>query len=241
MMIAILSPTLGGGASAPAWLPSGASAHLDFINGQYYAGGAVHDIADLLGDGPDTIAAGGGFNAGAITVDGMYMDNAETNRPNAIGPLFDALKAGLAAGCTVVMEIDFRSSPAGAFIWLLSGIDNTFGNFIAGAYVFGDVEVDDPADVGLVGSNSAFNDDPGIKRLAVTFSRDAGGGDYEYAVSSEGTTATTQTVTYAPSGTVNNITMFHDGRDSSILDDSYVRTVTLYPALDPADLPALTA
>lgn len=240
MMIAILSPTLGGGASAPGWLPDGATAFLDFVNGSYYAGGGVHDVGDLLGDGPDTVAAGGGFDAGAITGDGMYMDNIETNRPNAIGALFDDLKAGLAAGCTVVMEIDFRSSPYGSFIWLLSGIDNSFGNFIAGAYVLGDVEVDDPDEVGLAGGNSAFSDDPGIKRLAVTFSRHTGG-NYEYAVSSEGAAATTQTVAYAPSTDVNNITLFHDGADSSILDDAYVRTVTLYPALDPADLPALTA
>ena len=40
---------------------------------------------------------------------------------------------------------------------------------------------------------------------------------------------------------VDTITIGHDGDDSSILDDAFIRSITLYPAKLPAELPALTA
>jgi hypothetical protein len=230
-------PSAGGGGS----LPAGATAQIDFVNGFYYAGGSLRTVGAVLGDGPDTATAGGGFDAGQISGLGMYVDNTNVNRPNAIGPLASDIAAGLAAGCTIVFEIDFRSTPSGSFIWILSGTrSNNSGAGYASAYVFGDVQVENQGAIDVTGGNPGFSGTTGIKRIAVTFARHTSG-VYEYAGSTEGTAATTQNDTPAPFSPVNNITLFHDGRDTQVLDDAYVRSMTLYPAKLPGDLAALTA
>lgn len=66
-------------------------------------------------------------------------------------------------------------------------------------------------------------------------------GAYDYSVSIDGGAAVTQTAAYAPFSPVDTITIGHDGDDTFVLDDAYIRSITLYPAMDPADLPALAA
>lgn len=223
----------GSVAVLPDWLPDGATAFLDFVNENYYAGGQARDIADLLG---------GAFDPGSLGASGLYFDNPpfNTNRPIAIGALFDDIVAGLAAGCTIVMEIDFNSLPYGSFINIL---DNPSYN-AADEWVYteadADVYVENQGVIGFTGSNSAFADTGGIKRIAMTFARHDGG-DYEYAVSTEGTAAATEVDTLPPFTAVDTINIGHDGDEAQILDDAFIRSITLYPAKLPADLPALSA
>ncbi|MDG4903224.1 hypothetical protein P9279_22190 [Mesorhizobium sp. WSM4962] len=223
----------GNAAPALPWLPSGAIAFLDFVDGHYYSGGQSREIEDLLG---------GGFDAGSLLAPGLYFDNPpfNANRPIAIGPLFDDIVAGLAAGCTFVFEIDFRSPPFGSFIHILDNPSYNAADFWVSAYVDADVYVENQGVIGFEGSNGGFSSDAGIKRIAFTFARHDGG-NYEYAGSTEGTAAATQVDTTAPFTAIDTITIGHDGDDEEILDDAYIRSITLYPAKLPADLPALSA
>lgn len=224
----------GSGSGLPIWLPDGATVFHDFINNHHYAGGQARALAELFG---------GGFDPGSLTGSGLYFDNPpfNANRPKAIGPLFDDLVAGLAAGMTIVDEIDFRSTPYGSFIHILDNPSYSAASEWVSAYIDGDVYVENQGLVGFAGSNGAFNGSTGIKRIAFTFARHDGG-NFEYAGSSEGTASETQVDTVAPFTAIDTINLWHDGDESSILDDAFVRTRTIYiPALLPADLPALTA
>lgn len=221
-------PAAGGGS-----LPAGATAQLDFVNGFYYAGGTTRAIGAVLG---------GGFDPGSISGAGMFvaLAPASTNRPNAIGALFSDIIAGLAAGCTLVFEIDFPSTPFGSFIHILDNPSYNAAVEWVSAYVLGDVFVENQGVIGFAGSNSGFTGSTGIKRIAFTFARHDGG-NYEYAGSSEGTAAVTQIDTVAPFTAIDTITIGHDGDDTEVLDGAYIRSITLYPAKLPADLPALSA
>lgn len=65
------------------WLPAGALAHLDFVNAQYFAGGAQRVVTALLG---------GGFVPASISSEGMRLTaGAGGNKPAAIGTLLSYL------------------------------------------------------------------------------------------------------------------------------------------------------
>lgn len=232
-MIPALSAQMmnGSGGGGPDWVPAGAVAHLDFINGNYFAGGQSRTVDAILG---------GGFYPGSIASMGMYVDNISPNRPKAIGPLFDDIAAGLAAGCTVVFEIQFQSAPYGSFVHIMNAASGISATEWVSCIVFGEAAyVEDQEDIELsAGADSLTT--TGLHRIAVTFARQAGG-DFEYAVSSDGSAAATMTADYAPFSPVHTVTLFHDGDDISILDDAWVRSITLYPAMSPAELPLLTA
>ncbi|PSJ55754.1 hypothetical protein [Pseudaminobacter soli (ex Li et al. 2025)] len=221
---------LGGG--DPGWIPEGAVAHLNFIGGNYFAGGQSRTVDTILG---------GAFLPVSIDPSmGMYVDNTSPNRPNAIGPLFDDIAAGLAAGCTVVFEIQFQDDPYGSFIHLMDAAGaNAATEWVSGTIFGGAAYVQDQEDIELSAGAGSLTT-AGLHKIAFTFARRADG-DFEYAVSSDGSVAETMTVDYAPLSPVNTITLFHDGDDTSILDDAWVHSITLYPAVAPAGLPALTA
>lgn len=235
MMIALLSPTLGGGSTVPPWLPPGATAFLDFVNGNYFAGGASRDVADLLG---------GGFDPGDISASGMFIapSPTSTNRPKAVDTLFSDIAAGLAAGMTIVFDIEFLSDAYGRIIMIMDA-DNEddeteYVNGILGGAPLKKATVEDQIDLSFDDGNGLA---AGIHKIAFTFARQTGG-NYEYAVSTDGGTAATDTVAYPPFTAIDSILIGHDGLDNvRVMDPAFIRSITLYPAIDPTDLPALTA
>jgi hypothetical protein len=222
----------GGGGTRP----DGSTAYLNLQTGYCYAGGADRTIADLLG---------GGFDPSSISGSGMYVAYApaSSNRPNAIGPLFDDLVAGLAAGCTIVFDINFINDAYGRYIDFLDGTnegDST--DYVLGSMTGGlkRPDIEDQATL-FLDSGSGMALAVGAHKIGLTFARQTAG-VYEYAVSVDGLTAVSDTVAYPPLSSTATITLFHDGEDNNfVLDNAYVRSITLYPAKDPTDLPALTA
>ncbi|AEH88208.1 hypothetical protein [Mesorhizobium opportunistum] len=227
MMIALLSPTLAGGAALPPWLPAGATAFLDFVNGTYYAGGAVQAVGTLLG---------GGFDAGEISGSGMLIFDGNGNQPSAAGALLSDLVAALPVGCTLVFDMDFVNPPYG---WVMLLGDNTnWDTSVDGITIAADDNTYDAVSLGVGHALSGT----GVHRLAVTLNRDVGGGDFEYAWCADGASADTQTVSYAIGWALNTAWIGSDGSgNDQLMDHVYFRSITLYPAVAPADLPALTS
>lgn len=246
---------------APSWVPDGAIFHLDFLQGLYWSGGQGREIDTLLGDGPNTTQAGGGFNPAAIVPSGMLISNngninaeteaAWTNRPNAIGTLYDELSAALFGGGTLVYDMQFEFTPYGTLFGFYDDIsdDDAFdwvsldGSALSDGY---------DLYIGAPGDDSLSDLSPGLHRIAVTLNRDSGGGNREYAISVDGGTALTGTTSASgnpagypadpfPTSDLVAITIGHDGDDAVMMDVAYFRTLTLYPAKTPAELPALSA
>lgn len=85
--------------TTPSWLPSGATAFADFVNGNYYAGGAVTTLAAVLAD-PSKVTGGalqlaatdnpanfiGTFATAMISGDGTYVSYIDTTS-NALGAM----------------------------------------------------------------------------------------------------------------------------------------------------------
>lgn len=220
-----------GGGGIP-WLPAGATAFLDFVNGSYYAGGTPRSVTDILG---------GGFDPSSISASGMLISFPNGNRPSAIGALFSDLAAGLAAGCTVIFEVNHANSPYGHYLYFLNAASESVASQFVRLSVQNVIEaamIGDATEIWLEGAAGSLSG-TGIHKVAATFNR-SNGGSNEYALSSNGETAVTYSVAYAPFSPVNTILIGHDGDDSKMLDNAYIRTITLYPALTPAELPALS-
>lgn len=222
----VLGPSEGGGGGN---LPEGAISHLDFADSFYYAGAAERAVGDLLG---------GGFDPGEISASGLYFDNNfNVNRPTAIGAFFTDLAAGIAAGCTIVFEIDHVSEPYGYWMCFLdaASLDVADDYVTIGHSDF----LEDQDDIWFLGEFD--HEATGIHRIAVTLNRDIGGGDRQYSVSLDGDPAITQVATYVAFSPIDTILIGHDGDEGRILDDAFIRSITLYPAVDPATLPSLSA
>lgn len=225
----------------PDWVPAGAVAYLDFVNGLYYAGGAERNIATLLG---------GGFDSGEISASGMLVNSANSNRPDAAGELLTDLIAAFGAGCTIVAELDTTARLDGTFISIHDPInggfyftDYTFDVFFNNSPDFR-LKLLDSDDVNVQGL-AASNLSSGIQRVGATFFRDAGGGNYQCAGSINGGTAITDTVAYlgAPV-TITVVELFHISGLSGFDDNikSHVRTLTVYGTpVTTTELAALTA
>ncbi|RVD13019.1 hypothetical protein EN749_25135 [Mesorhizobium sp. M7A.F.Ca.ET.027.02.1.1] len=228
MMLGTLAQRGAPAQGTPVWVPSGANDFLDFVNAHYFAAGAERTIASLLG---------GDFDPAAISGSGMRITPSNGNRPKAIGVLLADLAAGLAAGCTIVFDLNCAGSPSGFLMFMADGanLDDADEAIIARASGnlsdYWDLFVDD----GVTGSGS--------HKEAITLARDVGGGDYEYAWCADGNTATTQTVNYLTHlASVDTVLFGHDGSGTgNSLNDITIRSITVYPAMLPADLPALTA
>ncbi|RWB66585.1 hypothetical protein [Mesorhizobium sp.] len=213
----------GGGGS----LPPGATGQLDFVNGFYWAGGAEVAVGDILG---------GGFDSGAISASGMYINFDNSNRPTPIGDLLSDLLAGLAAGMTILFDVTTPSSLGGFLIYM--GVAPAYDDAFSWNYATIDAFVSDEGTLGLSGSISGAGD----HKIAITFNRSVGGSTHEYAWCNDGNTAVTQTTAYA-AWTMTDAQLGWDGGLSSgrQLFETYIKSMTIYPAMDPTDLPALTA
>lgn len=226
----------------PPWLPDGALAHLDFVNGQYYADGAERSILTILG---------GAFDPDDIGASGMAVWTSNANRPTAIGALADVIEAGLASGMTVICEAYITgegTSGSAHFAPIALADTDDFStatwelNVYAGIGT-GWAQIEDFNAVDLF-SDHSFDDD-GINRWGFTISRDIGGGSYRYAATMNGEAAGTDTVAYAadanfPSAGPGIIAVGHAGNDGRTATASYIRTLTIYAAVDETELAALT-
>ncbi|RWB85905.1 MAG: hypothetical protein EOQ52_20350 [Mesorhizobium sp.] len=211
----------------PEWVPDDADGMLDFVNGRYYLAGQLRGIGTLLG---------GGFDSGAISASGMYINFDNANRPTPISVLLTRLLNGLASGMTLLFEVSTSASLGGFLLYL--GTNALFDDASAWNVVTIDGNVFDEGSLNLVASISGA----GPHKIALTFNRDIGGGDHEYAWSHDGNAAVTATTPYA-AWPMTNAQLGWSGfdGDGQQLFQTYIRSITFYPALDPTDLPALTA
>lgn len=214
-------------AAKPAWVPTAADGMLDFANGRYWLAGQSRAVATLLG---------GGFDAAAISGSGMYINFDNDNRPTPIGVLLSRLLSGLAAGMTLVFDVATSSSLGGFLIYL--GTAPIFGDASAWNLVTIDGSM---VDEGVLNISDPVSG-AGSHKIAVTFNRDVGGGDHESALCHDGNAAVTQTTPYA-AWTMTDAQLGWSGfdGDGQQLFETYIRSITFYPAQLPADLPALTA
>ncbi|BCH33115.1 hypothetical protein MesoLjLc_50450 [Mesorhizobium sp. L-8-10] len=223
--------TAGGGD-----LPPGAIAHLDFLNGFYYAGGAEQAVGDILG---------GAFDATQISgASGMLVRNTNTNRPNAIGALKTDLTTAVFSGGTIVVEFTQLNTASGGLLNFMDGadydasIEYVLSDFGASA---GGISMEDFWSLSYSGgsANIASNS---LNKVAFTLAEDIGGGNRKYAHSINGGTVYSDTVTYLVSAhmpTIATIAMFHKAQEFGEMQ-AYIRTCTLYAAVDSTELPTLS-
>jgi len=228
-------------AGTPPWVPADATAHLDFVNGQYYAGGAVWSVASLLG---------GGFDSGDISASGMACWYTNSNRPNAAGAFLAVLEAGLAAGMTIIIDVDSPTEEASnsPLLIFLDDTDANAANWATyvehpshsgtGAYQsdFGSVLVD-----GTFASRTAT----GVNRFGYTVGRDLGGGSWRFAASVNGDAAVSQDVAYSADAGFSTaglarVAVGAVDEFAWAFDQSYIRSITVYAAVDETALATLT-
>lgn len=207
-------------------MPVGATSVLDFVNGFYYAGGASQPISSLLG---------GGFDPSAISGSGMYIDYGNANRPTPIGSFLSDLIAGAAAGMTVLFDFATSGGTNGFLLYLgdtvFQDVSSTWMNLIEAG------SVNDENSVSIFSAVP----DTGSNKVAVTYNRSAGGGNYEFAISVNGAAAVTQTVGYVASAVVHaQLGWSGFEGDGLNLFNTYIKSITLYQAKLSADLPELT-
>ncbi len=91
----------------------------------------------------------------------------------------------------------------------------------------------------LDSSNEAAS---GIQRIAFTSYRPTGVGTWEHALSVNGEAAITEPDSFGPSATIAHVFIGAWVYESSgDVADYYIRSLVLYPALPPDQLPALSA
>jgi hypothetical protein len=219
-------------------VPPGAITYMDFDNGFYYSGGSLtQPITDLLGDAPDTEAAGGQFNPGAIVPGrGMLLsfngssdietEECWTNRPDAIGTFYDELANVAMNGGRVVIEVTCQFSPYGMLIGFFDApSENDTFDWISFEMNW---ELSDGYDVGI---DPEIGDAPDLYRIELGINIDIGGGNRRYSIKVNDGPVLTQDIDYAdpfPTTTLSYITIGHDGDDGP-LDTSYIRTIAIYP------------
>lgn len=230
-------------AGTPAWVPENALAHLDFVNGQYWDGSSEVSVLSLLG---------GAFDAGDIDANGMAVWHSNSNRPTAIGTLADVIEAGLANGMTVVGEVEIAGEPtSGAAFSVLIGLADTTdfstATWESNLYVgvgTGWLQILDFDQIDIMQTYASF-DTAGVNRFGYTFSRSLGGGSWRYAHSCNGEAAVTDDATYSgdanfPTAGPGKITIGHIDDDATAFTGSYIRTLTIYAAVDETALAVLT-
>jgi hypothetical protein len=222
--LAALSPPSGGGGGGGG-LPPAATAQLDFVNGFYYAGGATRAVTDILG---------GGFDSSAISGSGMYVNFSNSNRPTPTGSLLSDIIAQQAAGMTLLFEVTTASSLGGCLFY--AGNNANFNSASTWNQTYIDGDVDDDNSVSITASISGAGD----HKIATTFNRSLGGGNYEYAWCNDGNSAVTQTVGYAAAALTAAQIGWDGAADGRQLFQTYIKSITLYPAIASASLPALT-
>lgn len=235
------------GASVGLPIPPGALFHADFTLGNYYTSTEAVALASVIGG--DVVPA-------TITSEGMpinYGFNGGVNFPDAIGVFASLIASGLTSGITVVVELGNTTGLDGPLfrIYDFMGVWDEGYIIVDVSRVGGKTNMgmnaqweDDDNYLGVVLSDTNDDSTPGgVLRFAFTLARYIGVENYEYAISVAGKTAKLA-YDFSHMGfivpDVNQIG--HAGSPNGwVLLGHRLRKITLFPAKDPADLPALTA
>jgi hypothetical protein len=230
----------GGGPVLPDWLPAGAVAHLDWVNGNYWAGGAERADTDILG---------GDYNPAKIDARGLFMQlGAEMYGPTAIGSLFTDLLNYLQAGATVVIDIDALDAPAdfpeGTILYFFDNADPDLADeFLEVKFSTSprSVNMGDSQTLTITGSSPNIFDDEGVQAAAFTINAPVAGPLFRYALSiNEGAQQQTDKSYNASYLVPATIRLFAVQEWDYGMEDVYVRRLTLFPAAaDAADYSAL--
>lgn len=220
----------GGGAETPFWLPDGAIAHLDFVNGNYWAGEAERTHTDILG---------GNFDPADIDANGLFMQlGANMHGPTAIGALFTDLVNFLQAGCTIAVDLDAESGgsltfPEGTIIYYFDDPDPDAANHfleVKPSTSPRSVTIGDDETLFVGGSGSSIFTSTGVQAAAFTLNALVSGPAYRYAVSVNGGAAANSDQSYDASHiSVASIRLFAVQEWDYGLEDCYVRRLTLFP------------
>jgi hypothetical protein len=204
--------------STPEWLPDGAVAFADFVNGHYYAGGAETTVDGVLAEDNSNWQF---FDTADITPGIGYVTT--SNR----GPVIahSALGTLLTAGFTAVVDFDTNALNARILIEVTDFPDYA-AEFSASLHTDGasdDYNLQSATEF----ASEALGMTEGSHKLAFTFKSDGA-----VAASRDGATALTLASGAAPSAATDIGFTF---------DTLIVRSITIYPPQDDADLPALSA
>ncbi len=209
--VPVVPPDEGGGAT-PEWVPDGATAFIDFTASHYFAGGAV--VAD-----PATLFAtpdenyGDSFDASNISSEGLAAD-----QPRLAGALLT--DANVLVGATIVVELAGAGANSQIYI-----VDSSAFNF----NVFSDVGSGTATlTVGVDSTEIAGNTTVGVlNRIAFTYTTS------KLSLSTNGDTVGTKDVGGGePWSTLRDVVLYGHY--------DFLRSITIYPPQDDADLPALS-
>lgn len=216
-------------------VPSGAKSYLDFIDRYYYAGGAFVTLTGALT----------GTDAAAIEARGLVDNGLLSTYPIASAALLSDLSGEFSAGLSIVCEVDCDTRPNGAFIGLFDDADpSAAANWIVVEPDFTTqaIQMFDSDTLSLSGGH-ADQLASGVQKYGFTIGRDLGGGSFEYVGCVNGGTPFSTTLGYGLSfislvaATIFNIDAWgvHDS------NGAWLRTLSLYPAMNQADLQTATA
>lgn len=238
------------GADLPPWLPTDAVAHVDFVNGQYFAGATVRSVADLFDSD---------FDAARIDASGYLMDRAGgTAWLRAEGALFDDMDAWFAAGMTLVYQVYHGTYAVKGTLLHVSETMFAYGGQRFDHFLHPANSGDNGAEVsdwftGTIcigsGGDGSQHNSGAANKLAFTLNRDAGGGNYEHGYSINGNTPVSATVAYDITTYTTPVSFFIGGeRQNNLLagdhassPDAYLQTLTIYPAVAASTLDTLSA
>lgn len=146
-----------------------ALAYMDFVAQIYELEGGPSTLTEMLS----------GTDPGGFSANGMKVKWDNSNRPVAIGALHTLVADGLANGITLLFEMEMEGAGGGT---LLGVNDADYTEYI---WVNSQPGAADSGDMNFGSSSLAMNE-PGLNRIAFTFSRDLGGGSWRNAVSVNG-------------------------------------------------------
>lgn len=215
----------------PDWLPEGAVVHLDWVNGNYWAGSAERVDTDILG---------GDYNPAKIdAARGLFMQlGAEMYGPTAIGALFTDLVNYLQAGATFAIDIDAGEAPAnfpeGTIIYFFDDADPDLANeFLEVKFSTSprSVNMGDSQSLTLTGSSPNIFEMTGVQVAAFTVNGPVAGPLFRYALSiNEGAQQQTDKSYDASYLSPASIRLFAVQEWDYGMEDVYVRRMTLFPA-----------
>lgn len=213
-----------------------ALAFADFVSQVYEVNAAESSLAAMFS----------GTDPGGFSVDGMKVAAANSNRPAATGTLKTIIEDGLAAGITLLFEMEMETAGAGGTLFGVN--DPAFFEFI---YLNSQPGAQDGGSMNF-GTSSLPMNLPGINRVAFTLSRDLGGGSWRNAVSVNGSAidgisgAKWQNLTYALADrfftTGIDAVKLGDVSDWDLTNDSeFFRKFAVYAPMDDSALMALSS
>lgn len=206
--------TIEGGGDTPEWLPDGAIAYADFVNGHYYAGGAETTATSMFQS--DTVD-GDTFSPEKIESAVGYVSQADGSDT----PAFSFVDtSAILPGATYVIEYENGTD---GLMYLMEYTQDTYSTQWDAQTRFDGIRLRDTA-------TTATDENPlsvGLHKWALTF--DAAG--LGLSIDGGSVLSVSPAVVNSPSNTVTGY--FSNG--------VVVKSITIYPPVADADLPALSA